>query len=156
MEGGCDCGKVCYRLMDRPFVVHCCHCRWCQRESGSAFALNAVIETDRVELLGDMPERIDIPSASGRGQAILRCPSCKVAVWSHYGGAGDKASFIRVGTLENPDRCPPDVHIYTDSKQPWVVLAPGTPQFPEFYSGRDVVAIYGEAGAARWKALRSG
>ena len=153
-EGGCACGEVRYRLASEPIVVHCCHCRWCQRESGAAFALNAVIEADRVELVSGKPERIDMPSASGKGQAVLRCPTCKVALWSHYAGAGDKADFIRVGTLDDPDACPPDVHIFTESKQPWVVLPDGAEQFAVFYSGKDVVRIYGEDGAARWRALK--
>ncbi|MBW8784372.1 MAG: GFA family protein [Novosphingobium sp.] len=155
-EGGCDCRQVRYRLHDAPIVVHCCHCRWCQRETGTAFALNAVIESAKVELLGGAPERIDTPSQSGRGQAILRCPTCKVAVWSHYGGAGEAASFIRVGTLDDPDDCPPEVHIFTESKQPWVVIPEGAERFGQFYSGRDVPRIYGESGAARWRALRGG
>ena len=154
MEGGCTCRKVRYRLTSEPIVVHCCHCRWCQRETGTAFALNAVIEADRVELLGEAPERIDTPSQSGAGQAIFRCPTCKVAVWSHYGGAGEAASFIRVGTLDDPDSCPPDVHIFTASKQPWVVLPEGAEAFEIFYSGPDVMRLYGNEGAARWKALR--
>ena len=153
-EGGCACRKVRYRLQTQPIVVHCCHCTWCQRESGGAFAVNAVIEADRVELLGDAPERIDTPSASGKGQAIFRCPECKVAVWSHYAGAGDAAHFIRAGTLDHPSACPPDVHIFTASKQPWVVLPEGAEAFAVFYSGKDVVRLYGEDGAARWKALR--
>lgn len=156
MEGGCTCGKVRYRLTGEPIVVHCCHCRWCQRESGSAFALNAVIEAERVELLGEPPERIGTPSASGKGQAVFRCPECKVAVWSHYAGAGSKAAFIRVGTLDDPDACPPDVHIFTESKQPWVVLPDAAKQFAIFHSGKDVLRIYGDDGAARWKALREG
>ena len=155
-EGGCDCGKVRYRLTAAPIVVHCCHCRWCQRESGTAFALNAVIEAERVELLGEPPERIDTPSASGKGQPIFRCPTCKVAVWSHYAGAGDKACFVRVGTLDDPDACPPDVHIFTAIKQPWVVLPDGAEAYEVFYSGKDVPRLYGEDGAARWRALRGG
>jgi hypothetical protein len=154
MEGGCTCGKVRYRLSSDPMVVHCCHCRSCQRESGTAFALNAVIEADRVELLGDAPERIETPSDSGKGQAVLRCPHCKVAVWSHYAGAGDKACFIRVGALDDPSLCPPDAHIFTRSKQGWVVLPVGAEAFDVFYSGPDVPRLYGEDGAARWKALR--
>lgn len=154
-EGGCDCRKVRYRLHDEPLVVHCCHCRWCQRETGTAFALNAVIEADRVELLGEAPERIDTPSNSGKGQTILRCPSCKLAVWSHYHvGPGDRASFIRVGTLDDPTLCPPDVHIYTDSRLPWVIIPEDAERFPGFYSGKDIPRLYGETGAARWKALR--
>ncbi len=132
-EGGCDCRAVRYRMLTRPLFVHCCHCRWCQRESGAAFALNAMIEADRIELLGQVPECIDTPSASGRGQSIARCPVCKVAVWSNYSGAGPRVHFVRVGTLDNPDLLPPDIHIFTASRQPWVVLPPGTPAVPEYY-----------------------
>jgi hypothetical protein len=153
-DGGCACGKVRYRLRDDPIVVHCCHCRSCQRESGSAFAVNAVIEADRVELLGETPERIDTPSDSGRGQAVFRCPDCKVALWSHYGGAGDTANFVRAGTLDDPAACPPDAHIFVRSKQSWVVLPEDAEAFEIFYAGADVPRIYGEDGAARWKALR--
>jgi hypothetical protein len=153
-EGGCDCGRVRYRLADDPIVVHCCHCRWCQRESGASFALNAVIEASNVELLGEAPERVLTPSESGRGQPIYRCCGCKVALWSHYGQMGDKAHFIRVGTLDDPDACPPDVHIFTHSKQPWVVLPEGAEAYDIFYSGTDVARIYGEDGAARWHALK--
>ncbi|HVH32776.1 MAG TPA: GFA family protein [Tahibacter sp.] len=132
-EGGCDCRRIRYRLTDAPLIVHCCHCRWCQRESGASFALNAMIEADRVELLGDEPEFVPTPSASGRGQLIARCPDCRVALWSHYAGNGPFMRFVRVGTLDDPDALPPDVHIFTASKQPWVVLSPDTPAFAEYY-----------------------
>jgi hypothetical protein len=116
-----------------PLFVHCCHCRWCQRESGASFALNAMIEADRVTNLGGEPELVDTPSESGYGQKIARCPKCRVAVWSHYGGAGPVVKFVRVGTLDNPDSLPPDIHIFTSSKQPWVVIPPGTPAVDEYY-----------------------
>lgn len=132
-EGGCDCRRVRYRMTSRPLFVHCCHCRWCQRESGASFALNAMIEADRVERLAEAPELVDTPSASGRGQRIARCPQCRIAVWSHYAGAGPHICFVRVGTLDEPDRLPPDIHIFTASKQPWVLLPPGTPAVPEYY-----------------------
>ena len=131
--GGCDCRTVRYRLTAAPLFVHACHCRWCQRETGSAFVLNALIETERVEVTGARPTIVVTPSASGRGQKIARCPACQVAVWSHYAGAGELFSFVRVGTLDDPDACPPDVHIFTASKQPWVVLPPGVPAFREYY-----------------------
>ena len=132
-EGGCTCRHVRYRLASSPLFVHCCHCRWCQRETGSAFALNALIEADRVRLTSGAVEIVDTPSASGKGQQIARCPRCRVAVWSHYAGFGHAVCFMRVGTLDDPDRFPPDVHIYTASKQPWVVLPEGTPAFPAYY-----------------------
>ncbi len=133
LAGGCDCRAVRYRIDSRPLFVHCCHCRWCQRESGASFALNAMIESDRVTLLGGEPELVDTPSASGRGQQIARCPKCRIAVWSHYSGAGTAIRFIRVGTLDQPDLVPPDIHIFTSTKQPWVVLPDGMPAVPEFY-----------------------
>ena len=134
LEGRCACGHVRYRLAAEPLFVHCCHCRWCQRETGSAFVLNALVESDRVILQQGSTEVIDTPSASGRGQKIARCPRCRVALWSHYAGAGEAISFVRVGTLDHADRLPPDIHIYTSSKQPWVVLPDGAVQVPEYYS----------------------
>src|SRR5687768_6415437 len=124
-EGGCDCRAVRYRMESAPLFVHCCHCRWCQRESGASFALNAMIEADRVVDLGQLPDLVVTPSASGSGQLIARCASCKVAIWSNYAGAGPLVKFVRVGTLDNPDLLPPDIRIFTASKQPWVVLPTG-------------------------------
>jgi len=132
-EGGCGCGNVRYRMTSKPLFVHCCHCRWCQRESGASFALNAMIEADCVVNLGAEPERVLTPSESGAGQVVARCPRCKVAVWSHYAGSGPVVSFVRVGTVDNPDLLPPDIHIFTASKQPWVVLPTGTPAVADYY-----------------------
>ncbi len=132
-DGGCTCGFVRYRMTTKPLFVHCCHCRWCQRETGASFALNAMIEADRVQLRQGEVEVIHTPSQSGKGQKISRCPRCHIAVWSNYAGAGDAVRFVRVGTLDEPDRLPPDIHIYTTSRQPWVVLAPNTPAVPEYY-----------------------
>ena len=132
-EGGCTCRFLRYRMAGKPLFVHCCHCRWCQRETGTAFALNAMIEADRVQLLAGEVEVFETPSLSGKGQKISRCPKCCIAVWSNYAGAGEAVRFLRVGTLDEPDRLPPDIHIYTSSKQPWVMLPPGVPAMPEYY-----------------------
>jgi hypothetical protein len=136
LDGRCTCGELRYRLHARPMFVHCCHCRWCQRETGSAFALNAMVERDRVEVLQGDTETVDTPSNSGKGQKIVRCPRCKVAVWSHYAGAGEAVCFVRVGSLEDPDRVAPDIHIFTSSKLPWVVLPEGVPAVAEYYSAQ--------------------
>ncbi len=133
IEGGCTCGAVRYRLLSRPLFVHCCHCRWCQRESGASFALNAMIESDRVELIRGAPEMVATPSNSGKGQNIARCPHCRIALWSHYAGAGERIKFVRVGTLDRPDLLPPDIHIFTASKQPWLVLPDSVPAVAEYY-----------------------
>jgi hypothetical protein len=137
-DGGCTCRFVRYRMHAAPLIVHCCHCRWCQRETGTAFAMNAVVEHDRVELLEGEWDIVDTPSLSGKGQKIARCPKCRVALWSNYAGAGELMRFVRVGTLDDPDRCPPDIHIFTSSKQPWVILPPGAAAVPEFYNPKQV------------------
>jgi hypothetical protein len=134
LEGGCTCRDVRYRLEAPPLFVHCCHCRWCQRETGASFALNAMIESALVTDLSGVPEIVDTPSASGRGQRIARCSRCRIAVWSNYSSAGPLIRFVRVGTLDAPDRLPPDIHIFTASKQPWIVLDPATPAVPEYYA----------------------
>jgi hypothetical protein len=133
LDGGCDCGLVRYRIVMQPLFVHCCHCRWCQRESGASFALNAMIDADLVVHLRAEPEIIDTPTNSGKGQKIARCPKCRVAVWSNYASAGPVIRFVRVGTLDSPDHLPPDIHIFTSSKQPWVQLPPGIPAVAEYY-----------------------
>ena len=137
-EGGCACRGVRYRMTSRALFVNCCHCTWCQRETGASFALNAMIEADRVVLTNGEPECVLTPSNSGKGQKIWRCPSCRVALWSNYGGGGDAIRFIRVGTLDQPDRLPPDIHIFTSSRQPWVVLPPGTPAVAEYYKSSEL------------------
>ena len=150
LEGGCTCGDVRYRMTSAPLFVHCCHCRSCQRETGTAFALNALIESDRVERLSGEPEPVLTPSASGKGQTIVRCPSCRVAVWSHYAGFGETVSFVRVGTLDDPDAMPPDVHIYTASKQPWVPIPEGATAVEAYYETRE---LWPADSYARLKAL---
>ena len=149
--GGCTCKAVRYRMASEPLFVHCCHCRWCQRESGAAFALNALIEAERVELLQGEPEVVNTPSNSGKGQKISRCPKCCVALWSNYAGAGAALRFIRVGTLDDPDLLPPDIHIFTSSKQPWVMLAPDVPAVEEYY---DLRKYWPKASLERRAALR--
>jgi hypothetical protein len=151
-DGGCTCRWVRYRMSGPPLIVHCCHCRWCQRETGAAFALNAMIEADRVRLLEGDVEVVVTPSASGKGQRISRCPRCRVAVWSNYAGSGDAVHFVRVGTLDEPDRLPPDVHIFTASKQPWVTLPAHIPAVPEYYKSAE---IWSAASLERRERLRA-
>jgi hypothetical protein len=151
IEGGCTCRAIRYRMTTAPLFVHACHCRWCQRETGTAFALNAMIESERVEILQGEPEVVNTPSLSGRGQKIWRCPTCRIAVWSNYGGGGDKVRFVRVGTLDDPDSCPPDIHIFTMSKQPWVVIPEGMTAVHEYY---DMEKTWPKENWERLKAVR--
>ena len=137
LEGGCACGSVRYRLNSAPMFVHCCHCLDCQRQTGSAFVLNALIEADRITLLSGDPRPVAVPTDSDQPHRIFRCPDCQTAVWSEYGGRA-ALRFVRVGTLDNPAALPPHVHIYTRSKQPWIALPAGVPAFEAYYDSRKV------------------
>ena len=130
--GSCSCGEVRYRLLSGPMFVHCCHCTLCQRQTGSAFAINALIETARIELTGGSPAPISMPTESGRPHDIYRCPRCQVAVWSDYGHR-PALRFVRVATLEHPRALVPDVHIFVRSKLPWVRLPNDARTFEAYY-----------------------
>ncbi len=155
-KGGCACGAIRFVMADAPYAVNCCHCSDCQRETGSAFAVNAAIETPLLQVSGPAPLVDHLASASGAGQTVMRCPQCHTALWSHYGALGEKAAFVRAGTLDDPALCSPTAHIWTRSKQPWVALDPAIPAFAAFYGGRDIPALLGDRGAARLRALRAG
>ena len=149
LEGGCACGAVRYRLGSAPMFVHCCHCRDCQRQTGSAFVLNALIETDRISLLSGDPAVVAVPTDSGRPHEIYRCGACQTALWSDYGGR-PALRFVRVGTLDDPTALTPDVHIYTRSKLPWVRLPDGAPAFDAYY---DTKALWPAASLERRRAI---
>jgi hypothetical protein len=149
LEGGCACGAVRYRLSAAPMFVHCCHCRDCQRQTGSALVLNALIETDRIAMLAGAPVPIRVPTDSGAPHDIYRCPACQTALWSDYGGR-PALRFVRVGTLDEPAAVTPDVHIYTRSKLPWIALPAGKPAFTEYY---DMQALWPAASLARRRAI---
>ena len=132
LSGKCSCNAVTYSLSSRPMFVHCCHCHDCQRLSGAAYLLNALIETDRVLVRGDLTA-IQLATPSGSGKIVMRCAACGDAVYSHYLIRGNRIAFVRVGTLDHPDSCPPDVQIFTGSKQAWVPLSSDIPAFEAFY-----------------------
>ena len=151
MEGGCTCRAVRYRLTSKPMFVQCCHCRWCQRGTGSSYALNALIEANRVMLLQGTPEIVMTQTNSGKGQKIARCPHCRIALWSNYAVVGDLVRFVRVGTLHEPDQLPPNIHVYTMSKQPWVKLSPEIPAVTEYYRRDD---YWPEESLEQWRKLQ--
>lgn len=135
LEGGCACGSVRYRLTAPPMFIHCCHCRDCQRQTGSAFVINALIETDRIDILSGEPKPVPVPTDSGSPHDIHRCPNCQTALWSDY-GRRPALRFVRVGTLDDPTAIEPDVHIYVRSKLPWVALPKDKPAFDAYYDSK--------------------
>lgn len=146
--GSCSCGSVTYQLTSAPLFVHCCHCKDCQRQTGSAFVINALIEAARVESAGETIA-VSMPTDSGLPHIVHRCPKCLTALWSNYGGR-ENLRFVRVGTLDEPAALPPDVHIYTRSKLPWVKLPDGVPAFEAYYDSK---TLWPEESLARRKAL---
>jgi len=149
LEGTCACQSVRYRLEAGSMFVHCCHCLNCQRQTGSAFVINLLIEQAHVRLLGGEPAGVDVPRDGGRVQRVFRCPACQVALWSHY--TLPDLAFVRAGTLEDPSSVAPDVHIYTRSKLPWVALPASVPAFEVYY---DTEALWPAESLARLKALK--
>jgi hypothetical protein len=147
-EGGCACGAVRYRLTSDPLFVHCCHCTNCQRQTGSAFVINLLIETDRVALLSGEPQLVAVPRGSKK-QRIWRCPECQIALYSQY--TTPKIRFVRAGTLDEPSSVEPDVHIYTRSKLPWVELPESAQAFRTYY---DTEKLWPAESLERWAALR--
>ena len=133
-EGGCACGEVRYRLTSEPLFVHCCHCLNCQRQTGSAFVVNVLIEGNRTDVLSGEPRAVDVPRDDGSTQRIFRCPTCQVAVFSQYGRP--EVRFVRGGTLDQPSSVEPDVHIFTRSKLPWVTLPGSAPAFEVYYDSK--------------------
>jgi hypothetical protein len=146
-EGGCSCGGVRYRLTSEPLFTHCCHCLNCQRQTGSAFVINLLIEADRVELLAGNPQAGDVPRDDGSSQRIYRCAACQIAVFSEYGRPEIK--FVRAGTLDEPSQVTPDVHIYTRSKVPWITLPESASAFEVYY---DTKALWPPASLERLRA----
>jgi hypothetical protein len=149
LKGGCACGAVRYQLSSPPMFVNCCHCRDCQRQTGSAFVVNAVIETDRIGLVSGKPEPVPVPTESGRPHDIYRCAICHTALWSDY-GRRPALRFVRVGTLDDPAALPPDAHIFTRSRLPWIELPKSVPAFDVYY---DMEALWPAASLQRRRAV---
>jgi hypothetical protein len=147
-EGGCECGRVRYRWLDRPIIVNCCHCRQCQKLTGSAFAINAMIEAAQVEVTSGADDL-----TVERGQA--RCRHCATLLWASHRMFGDAIRFVRAGTLDEGERLTPDAHFFVRSKLPWITLPEGVPQF-ETLPGEGDPPLLSDEGMKRLEAARGG
>ena len=139
LEGGCGCGAVRYRLKDEPMYVNNCHCRLCQIQTGTGSAVNAFIETDRLDHLSGNLSEHEFVTGSGGVQIVVRCATCGTPVWSHYPRLGRKTAGIRVGTLDDPSAVRPDAAIFVVSKPGWAPLPEGIPQFEEYYNPAELL-----------------
>jgi len=138
LEGGCACSAIRYKLTGEPLIVHACHCRDCQRLTGSAFVINLWMERQSVEASGAAPKSFRLAGGSGQAHDVFFCGECGSYVWSRYHGAPGDFLFVRAGTLDTPDAVKPDVHIFTRSKVPWLQLTNDARVYKEFYKLSDV------------------
>ena len=132
LTGGCACGAIRYQLTERPLIVHACHCRDCQRITGSAFVINLWIEKEFVQASG-RPKSFRLTGGTGKSHDVFFCERCGAYLWSFYHAAPGEALFVRAGTLDQPEKIKPDVHIFTRSKLPWLRLPNDVPAFETFY-----------------------
>lgn len=152
LDGGCACGALRYRMARAPMFTHCCHCTRCQRETGGPFAHHALIERGAFEVLQGDPEFVRVPTDSGGRHWVARCPRCRTALWNLHGSMNPVTRYVRVGTLDEPARCPPQAHIFVRSAQPWLQPPPGAPAFDTWY---DAEALWPAESRARWRAAKS-
>jgi hypothetical protein len=138
LTGGCACGALRYKLTGPPLVVHACHCRTCQRLNASPFVVNVWIEAARVERLAGEPRSFRLAGGSGKPHDVFFCGACSTAVWSHYHSVPGHSLFVRGGTLDDPSTAPPDIHIHTASKLPWLPLPEGARSYAGMYDVKSV------------------
>jgi hypothetical protein len=153
LEGGCSCGAIRYKLTAAPLIVHACHCRDCQRITGSAFVINLWMEKRFVEAGGAAPKSFRLAAGSGQHHDVFFCDACGTYVWSRYHGAPGDFLFVRAGTLDTPEAVRPDVHIFTRSKLPWLNLPKDVPAFETFYK---IDKVWPPESRERLRRIRSG
>ena len=148
--GGCACGALRYEVRGEPIFVNHCHCRLCQRQTGSVGVLNAFFESDRVAVIqGELTEHI-FKAGSGGDHIVCRCAECGTAVFSYYPRVGRLGTGIRVGSFDDPDAFTPTAVVFTESRMHWAPLPEGIPAFEQYYNPFELL---NEASVARLKAM---
>jgi hypothetical protein len=127
-EGGCLCGAVRYRAHNEPLRRSVCHCRNCQRRTGSAFGIGAYFNESDVELSGTLRTYEQRSDESGRWLKMQFCPNCGSTVsWTLELYPGLRA--LAGGTFDDPDWLTIERHVWTRSRQKWVVCPQGVETF---------------------------
>jgi hypothetical protein len=127
--GGCACGAIRYEGSAAPIAVLNCHCRDCQRTSGTGHSTVAVVPTDSLRLLRGTPRSHASTADSGNEVKREFCPECGSPLFARGGIPAFVA--INVGSLDDPSWCVPTLDIWTHSAQPWDVMNPALPKFPK-------------------------
>ena len=143
LAGGCACGALRYKLTADPLIVHACHCRDCQRLTGSAFVTNIWIERKFVEAGPAVPKSFKLTAGNGKHHEVFFCDAahtcganitCRRAIPCWF---ASERLIIRK----------PDVHIFTRSKVPWLDLPKDVPAFESFYSMNVVWSVQSKSGS---------
>ncbi|MEM7412121.1 MAG: GFA family protein [Myxococcota bacterium] len=128
MTGGCQCGAVRYRIEGPPKAVTACHCRECQRQSGSAFGMSLIVARDGFHLdQGDVQVYSRV-GESGLEVAGAFCGICGTRLY-HDLERNPTTRNVKAGTLDDPSECAPILHVWTDSRQRWFTLPEAVPHF---------------------------
>jgi hypothetical protein len=138
-EGGCACGAMRYRLKNEPIYVNNCHCRQCQRQTGSTSVVNAFTEAENFEVLQGESWQHTVKAGSGGPHTIFRCSECGTAIYSQYPRFGPLGIGVRVGTLDDPGSLTPDATIFIVERMPWVTLPEGIPHFESYYDPPEIL-----------------
>lgn len=124
VTGGCQCGNIRYTLKAPPLTLYCCHCTECQRQSSSAFGMSMRVGLADVEVIGKMARHTRSKTESGSALVCEFCPSCGVRLF-HRREAYEADLSLKAGSLDDTSWLVPAGHIWTGSKQKWVVIAQG-------------------------------
>ncbi|MBK6707942.1 MAG: GFA family protein [Sphingomonadales bacterium] len=130
IAGGCNCGAVRYQIEGNPVVVAQCHCKNCQRQSGSAFSVNLMVPVAGVTSTGELAVYEDRDTRSGNAVYRKFCGKCGSPIFSDL-AEGNGMTIVKVGTLDDPAPFAPVVSVWTSTKMPWVELPQGQRGFPE-------------------------
>jgi hypothetical protein len=128
-EGGCSCGKVRYSSDADPIFSGICHCKSCQKTTGTSFSVVVAVPAPSLTLTGEV-KVFDAKGDTGQAVHSTFCPNCGSPVLGTAEIMQDVV-MIRAGTLDDASTLKPAMEIYCDSKQPWVSLGGGLQSFPK-------------------------
>lgn len=140
-EGGCLCGSVRYAVSGHPVRVTVCHCRFCQKATGSAYMVEPIFASGSLAVLSGSPRTYDHVSAgSGKLVGVHFCPACGTRLWLGFERFPD-AVGVYAGTFDDPCWFPigPENarHIFLGSARPDTIIPPGLPTFTGHATAND-------------------
>ena len=130
LTGGCACGRVRYECSERPLAQLICHCRDCQRASGSEFGAVLIVPSDRLTFTGSEPKYYEVKAESGRTMRRGFCSECGSPV-SARRPETPLVEFLHAASLDDPSRFAPSCEVWVSRAYPWHHLHPATLKFDQ-------------------------